>query len=104
MTLDKLNNSSTKQYCMKLEKNCRNFELCNATLETIKKILGCLTTSKATSLDGISSIFLKIGPSVLPLCNLINLSIKQSLFPDQCKIEKLKILFKKNSRSGIDNR
>ena len=89
---------------MKLEKNCRNFELCNATLETIKKILGCLNTSKAIGLDGISSIFLKNGQSALPLCNLINLSIKQSLFPDQIKIEKLKILFKKDSRSGIDNR
>ena len=32
------NNNLTKQYYMNVEKNCRNFELCTATLETIKKI------------------------------------------------------------------
>ena len=39
----------------------------------------------------------------LPLCNLVNLSIKQSLFPDQCKIAKLKPLFKKGSKSDPTN-
>ena len=59
---------------MNIEKNCHNFELCNATLETIKKILACLDTSKAPGLAGISSKFLKDGVEVLalPLCNLVN--------------------------------
>ena len=76
---------------------CKNFDLCNATLETIKKILTCQDASKAPSLDGISSNFLKDGAEVLafPLCNLVNLSGKQSLLPDQGKIAKLKPLFKK---------
>ena len=39
----------------------------------------------------------------VPLCNLVNLSIKQSLFPDQCKIAKLKPLFKKASNSDQKN-
>ena len=48
---------------------------------------------------------MKDGAEVLPLplCNLVNLSIKQSLFPDQCKIAKLKPLFKKGSKSDLKN-
>ena len=49
--------------------------------------------------------FFKDGAEVLalPLCNLVNLSIKQSLFPDQCKIAKLKRLFRKGSKSDPKN-
>ena len=56
-------------------------------------------------MDGISSKFLKDCAEVIavPLCNLVNLSIKQSLFPDQCKIAKLKHLFKKGSNSDQKN-
>ena len=54
VALNKFNNNSTKQYCMNIEKSCHNFELCNVTLETIKKILACLDSSKAPVLDGIS--------------------------------------------------
>ena len=39
----------------------------------------------------------------LPLCNLVNLSIKQSLFPDQCEIAKLRPLFEKISNSHPKN-
>ena len=58
-------------------------------------------TSKALGLDGISSKFLKDGAkvAVLPLCSLVKLFIKQSLFPDQCKIAKLKFLLRKGSNS-----
>ena len=97
---------------MNIEKNCHNFELCNATLEALKKILACLNTLRAPGLDGIFSKFLKDGAEVLALplqlckfckckkndLDLVNLSIKQSLFSDQCKIAKLKPLFKKGSK------
>ena len=71
----KVNSNSTKQYYMNIEKNCHNYELCNAALETITKIFACLDTSKAPGLDGISSKFLKDDAEVLalPLCNLENL-------------------------------
>ena len=46
--LNKFNNNSTKQYYMNTEKSCHDFELCNAMLETIEKILlACLDTSKS---------------------------------------------------------
>ena len=49
----------------------------------------------------LSSKFLKGGAEVLALplaCNLVNLSVKQYLFPDQFKIPKLKPLLKKGSK------
>ena len=69
------------------------FELWNATLETIYKILACLDASKVPGLEGISSECLNDGAEVLalPLCNLVNLSIKQFLFSNQCKITNLPI-------------
>ena len=105
VALNKFNNNLTKQYQENIDKNCQSFELCNTTLETIKKILVCLDASKAPGLGRISLNFLKDGTEVLalPLCNLVNLSIKQSLFPDQCKIAKLKPLFKKGSKSDPKN-
>ena len=74
-------------------------------METIKKILACLDASKAPGLDGLSSKLLKDGAKVLalPLCNLVNLSIKQSLFHDQCNIAKLQPLFKNGSKSYLKN-
>ena len=105
VALNKFNNNSTKQYYMNIEKSSHNFELCNATLETIEEILACLDSSKAPGLDEVSSKFLKDGAKVLvlPLCNLVSLSIKQPLFPDQCRIAKLKSLFKKGSNSDPKN-
>ena len=101
----KFNNNSMKQYYMTIEKSCLNFELCNATMESIKKILTSLDTSKGPGLDGISSKLLKDGPEILalPQCNLVNLSVKESLFPGQCKIANLKPLFKKYSNSNPRN-
>ena len=71
-------NNSTKQYYLNIEKSCHNFELCNTILETIRNVLAILDSLKARGLDGISTNFLKDGAEVLalPLCNLINLSIK----------------------------
>ena len=34
---EKISNNPTKWYNMNIEKSCHNFELCNATLGTIKK-------------------------------------------------------------------
>ena len=105
VALNKFNNYLTKQYYINIEKSCHNFERYNATLETVKTISPCLDSSKVPGLDGISSKFLKDGAEILPLplCNLVNLSIKQSLFPDQCNIAKLKPLFKKGFKSDPKN-
>ena len=65
----------------------------------------CLDVSKAPAMDEISSRFLKDGAKVLakPNCDIINVSIKLSTFPDKCKIAKLKPLFKKGSKTHPKN-
>ena len=90
---NKFHNNLMKQYYMNTEKNCHNFELSNVSLETIKKILSYFDKPKASSLDRISSKSLKDDAEVLalPLCNLVSLTIKQSLFPDQYNITKVPI-------------
>ena len=59
-----------------------------------------LDVSKARGMDEISPKFLKDGADVLakPICDIINLSIKLSTFPDKCKIAKLTPIFKKDPR------
>ena len=73
--------------------------------ETIKKLLCCLDVSKAPGMDEISPRFLKDGTERLaqPICDIINLSIKLSTFPDKCKIGKLTPLFKKGSKTDPRN-
>ena len=57
--------------------------------------------SKAAGMDQIPAKFLKDGAEVLALLlgNIINLSIKLSTFPEECKIAKLKPIFKKVART-----
>ena len=54
-------------------------------------------------MDKISSKSLKDGAEVsaLPLCNLVNLSMKLSLFSDQYQIAKLNPVFKKGSKNDL---
>ena len=63
----------------------------------MKKILLSLDTTKATEMDQIPAKFLREGAEVLalPLRNIIHLSIKLLTFPEDCKIAKLKSIFKK---------
>ena len=52
-------------------------------------------------MDQIPVKYLRGGAQVLalPLGNIINLSIKPSAFPEECKIAKLKPMFKKGVRT-----
>ena len=61
VALNKFNNNSAQQHYMNIEKSFHNFELCNATLKTVKKILACLDSSKASGLDEIFPKCLKDG-------------------------------------------
>ena len=56
-------------------------------------------------MDQIPAKFLRDGAKVLalPLGNIINLSVKLSTFPEQCKISKLKLMFKKDARTDPKN-
>ena len=60
---------------------------------------------KIKLLDNLSRAFLKDGTTVLaePISQICNLSIKYSIFPSDCKIAKLKTLFKKCSKPAPQN-
>ena len=64
-----------------------------------------LDENKAAGLDNLSGKFLKDGATVLakPISQICNLSIKYSIFPSNCKIAKLKPLFKKGSKTASKN-
>ncbi|EDO43579.1 predicted protein, partial [Nematostella vectensis] len=61
--------------------------------------------SKATGLDGISAKLLKLaGPAIdMPLCKIINLSIKQSIFPTIWKQARVTPVFKAGDHLDINN-
>ena len=63
----------------------------------LKKILISIDTSKAAGMDQIPAKFLRDEAEVLalPLRNIINLLLKLSTFPEDCKIAKLRLIFKK---------
>ena len=56
-------------------------------------------------MDQILAKFLQDSAEVLALRlrNIINLSIKLSAFPEECKIAKLKLIFKKGARTDHKN-
>ena len=71
----------------------------------ILKLLEDVKTSKSAGIDNLAGKFLKEGVSVLasPITDLCNLSISLSSFPDDCKIAKLKPLYKKEAKTKPKN-
>ena len=61
--------------------------------------------NKAAGIDNISGRFLKDGVNILaiPVTQICNLSIKLSHFPHDCKLAKLKPLYKKGSKTDPKN-
>ena len=102
---NKFTSQTTKNYHAKTSCNVSNdFEFSNV-FDYVKNILLNLDTSKAAGMDLIPAKFLRDGAEVLalPLTNIINLSIKLSTFQEECKIAKLKTIFKKGARTDPKN-
>ena len=98
---NKFTSQTTKNCYAKTSCNVSNdFKFLNVSQEDVKKILPSLDTSKAAGIDKIPAKFLRDGAELLalPLGNIMNLSIKFSTFPEECKIAKLKPIFKKGER------
>ena len=72
---------------------------------TILNLLKQLNPAKSAGIDNLTGKFLKEGAPVLasPITDLVNLSISLSLFPDDCKIAKLKPLYKKEAKTKPKN-
>ena len=71
----------------------------------ILKLLTDTNPEKTAGIDNLSGRFLKDGAVVLVLTisKLCNLSIQSSKFPLDCKIAKLKLLYKKGSKTDPKN-
>ena len=73
------------------------FQLKQTTEDIVLKLLKNIDISKAVGVDNLPGRFLKDGAVILakPVTEICNLSIKLKIFPDPCKIAKLKPIFKK---------
>ena len=87
-----------------------NFYLKKLTFQTIQTkyisdLLKNCDTNKAAGIDDLSGRFLKDGADILtiPITQLCNLSIKFSHFPKDCKVAKLKPLYKKGTKTDPKN-
>ena len=94
--------NSVRQYYKKIIKYPKSKFKLNVVFEdTMLKHLQDLDENKAAGLDNLSGKFLKDAATVLAkhISHICNLSIKYSIFPSNCKIAKLKTLFKKGSKT-----
>ena len=90
---------SAKSHYVKLGSKEKSFSFSRIDEEIILKLLQEMDPSKATGIDGLTGKFLKDEAPYLssPITQLCNLSISLSIFPEKCKIAKLKPLYKKGS-------
>ena len=78
--------------------SCRKINLYSIQLnQAVLKILKNVRVNKAAGIENISGRFLKDSVDILaiPVTQICNLSIKPSHFPHDCKLAKLKPLYKK---------
>ena len=82
-----------------------DFCLSNTFEEKVLKIMTDTESSKAAGVDKLSGRFLKDGANILakPISTLCNLSISQGVFPNACKVAKLKPFLKKGKKTNPSN-
>ena len=90
-----------KKYYKNMNLEGKSFSFRPTNHADILKLLEEVKTSKSAGIDNLAGKFLKEGASVLasPITDLCNLSISLSSFPDDCKIAKLKPLYKKEAKT-----
>ena len=102
---NKYGKTAVNNYYKKLNLKGKNFCFAPVAPATILKLLKQLNPAKSAGIDNLTGKFLKEGAPVLasPITDLVNLSISLSLFPDDCKIAKLKPLYKKEAKTKPKN-
>ena len=102
---NKYGKTAVNNYYKKLNLREKNFSFAPVAPATILKLLKQLNPAKSAGIDNLTGKFLKEGAPVLasPITDLVNLSISLSLFPDDCKIAKLKPLYKKEAKTKPKN-
>ena len=97
--------NSVREFYKPLNLKGDPFHFTKVSEKTISDFLKELKTNKATGIDNLSGRFLKDGSKVLatPIAQICNLSIKLLTVPDECKIAKLKPLYKKGKKTDPKN-
>ena len=91
----------TEEYYKKIRNECEDFVLHNVDVTTVDKILKNL---EQIFKEQISAKFLKDGAPVIAIHLVnINMSVKLDTFLSQCKIAKIKPLFKKGIKTEAKN-
>ena len=95
----KFGQESVKEFYKPLGLENKNFTFEPTTKQIVLKLLEDINPAKATGIDNLPGRFLKDSATVIaePITQLCNLSIKLASFLDNCKISKLKLLYKKLS-------
>ena len=64
-----------------------------------------IESSKSAAVDTLTGRFLKDGANILvkPISAVLNLSISQAVFPNACKVAKLRPIFKKEKKTDPSN-
>ena len=86
-----------------LSRNKLNFQTVQPN--TISNLLKSCNVNKTAGIDNVSGRLSKYGADVLgiPITQICNLSIKLSYFPKDCKVAKLKPLYKKGTKIDPKN-
>ena len=102
---NKFDINSVREFYKPLNLEENPFHFNKLSENNISDFLKELKTNKATGIDNLSGRFLKDGSKVLatPIAQTCNLSIALSTVPDQCKIAKLKPLYKKGKKTDPKN-
>ena len=102
---NKYGKTAVNNYYKKLNLRGKNFSFAPVVPATILKLLKQLNPAKSAGIDNLTGKFLKEGAPVLAslITDLVNLSISLSLFPDDCKIAKLKPIYKKEAKTKPKN-
>ena len=81
------------------------FRIPKITINQVSEFINGLNPAKATGLDGIGPLILKLASAVLSpsITALINKSIENGTFPDQLKMAKLYPIHKGGSKSDPAN-
>ena len=82
-----------------------DFCLSHTSEEKVLKIMTNIEIFKAARVDKLSDRFLEDGANILvkPISTLYNLSISRGVFPNACKVAKLKPIFKKGKKTDHCN-
>ena len=97
---NKFNQEKVKEYYKPLNIEGKNFTLKPTTYDIVLKLLEKINPNKSVGIDNLGGRFLRDGAKVLAksITEIFNLSVEKSVFPDKCKIAKLKPLYKKGSK------